>query len=243
MRQIIIIATLLIFAGCEGKVGPAGPAGPAGPTGPQGVKGDTGSKGPKGDTGDTGPAGLQGPVGPQGPPGPQGPQGPAGTPGDSTPPPEPTPVPPPQPPPQPPSVPDLVAVSIVADRTSAGLNQRVNFDARIRNSGTGASQPTTARFLASTNSTITSSDEEILTDTVPSLDPNESATWEVWISSPIPQTVYFGFCIDRAAGETNTQNNCSRGVRIQFRSSFASGTEGGSQVITAGTSEFTVEKQ
>lgn len=81
MRHILLIAVMLIIAGCEGKVGPAGPAGPAGSAGPQGVKGDTGAtgaQGPKGETGDPGPAGPAGPPGPQGPAGPPGPQGPVG---------------------------------------------------------------------------------------------------------------------------------------------------------------------
>ena len=29
----VLLAALIVFAGCEGKVGPAGPAGPAGPKG------------------------------------------------------------------------------------------------------------------------------------------------------------------------------------------------------------------
>ena len=66
MRYAVLIAALLIFAGCEGKVGPAGPPG---------VKGD------KGDTGDTGPAG---PTGPTGPTGPQGEPGSDAEPGSDT---------------------------------------------------------------------------------------------------------------------------------------------------------------
>lgn len=56
MKYALLIVAMLVFAGCEGKVGPAGPAGPQGDTGP---------------------------AGPQGEPGPQGPQGPAGSPSGS----------------------------------------------------------------------------------------------------------------------------------------------------------------
>lgn len=215
MRPVLLIVAMLVFTACEGKSGPTGPAGPAGPAGPQGVKGDTGSQGL------VGPAGPQGPVGPAGPPG-------DGYPEPPTPPPPPT-----------PTAPDLVAVSIVADRTTARLNQRVNFDGRIRNQGTRTSSTTTARFYASPDSTITTSDEEILTHEVPNLDPNEGAIWEVWVGSPRSRTLYFGFCLDPVSGETNTQNNCSSGVRVRFTSTAANGIEDGSgaqlEAITAGS--------
>ena len=67
----VLLAALIVFAGCEGKVGPTGPAGPkgdpgpAGPAGPAGPKGDKGDPGPKGDPGQAGPKGDPGQAGPE----------------------------------------------------------------------------------------------------------------------------------------------------------------------------------
>lgn len=53
----VMLTAMVIFAGCEGKVGPAGPAGPKGDTGPIGPAGPAGPKGEQGDPGPAGPAG------------------------------------------------------------------------------------------------------------------------------------------------------------------------------------------
>ncbi|MYB62826.1 MAG: lipocalin family protein [Gemmatimonadetes bacterium] len=53
----VLLAALIVFAGCEGKVGPTGPAGPKGDPGPAGPAGPAGPKGDKGDPGPAGPPG------------------------------------------------------------------------------------------------------------------------------------------------------------------------------------------
>ncbi|MYG16960.1 MAG: hypothetical protein F4207_11150, partial [Gemmatimonadetes bacterium] len=144
-------------------------------------------------------------------------------------------------PPPSPTVPDLVVVDWVADRTSVVLNQDVNFKATIANRGTRASAPTTIRFLVSSNSTITTADQELEMANVPTTAPNEGGTWNVSVSSRRSQTAYFGVCIDPVSGETNTQNNCSQGIQIRF------GTGAGGSIVDAGQDlssesfEFTVK--
>ena len=70
--------------GIQGNVGPTGPTGAqgnVGATGPQGIQGNVGPTGPtgaQGNVGATGPTGAQGNVGPTGPTGAQGIQGPTG---------------------------------------------------------------------------------------------------------------------------------------------------------------------
>lgn len=63
VRGSLLVATMLVLAGCTGDTGPAGAPGAAG------AAGATGATGPKGDTGDVGPIGPTGPIGATGPAG------------------------------------------------------------------------------------------------------------------------------------------------------------------------------
>ena len=88
-------------------------------------------------------------------------------------------------------------------------------DVTVRNQGNVESLRTTLSYYRSTDSTITTSDTEVDTDTVFSLDPSESAG--EYDSPRTPETegiYYYGACVDSVADETDTTNNCSAGVQV-----------------------------
>ena len=70
---LVLVLTLIVALGCEGKKGAQGETGLTGAKGDPGVKGDPGDKGDKGDPGD------KGDKGDQGDPGVKGDQGPVGS--------------------------------------------------------------------------------------------------------------------------------------------------------------------
>ena len=88
----------------------------------------------------------------------------------------------------------------------------------------------------STNSSISTSDTEIGRDPNSSLGSGRSRTITVTsrLSNQASGTFYFGLCMVAVSGESNTQNNCSRGVRVAVRSS------GGPDLVVLSRSTVTV---
>ena len=110
--------------------------------------------------------------------------------------------------------PDLIFIGTVVGSGPPGGEFSVRFSIVIGNDGDGASAPSTLRYLRSTDATITTSDTELGTDTVPELAIMASSnhTREVLPSSP--GTYYYGACVDAVARESDTTNNCSSGARV-----------------------------
>ena len=80
----------------------------------------------------------------------------------------------------------------------------------VENTGDGASPATTLRYYRSTDSTITTSDTEVDTDTVSALDPSDDDEERASLTAPSTAGVYYyGACVDAVAGESDTTNNCS----------------------------------
>ncbi|MCI5119657.1 MAG: hypothetical protein D3908_00360, partial [Candidatus Electrothrix sp. AUS4] len=114
------------------------------------------------------------------------------------------------------SFPDLVVESPSVDDNTLTPNEDFKIFATVRNAGNGSSDATTLRYYLSNNSSISTSDSEIGTDTVDPLSagassPEDKSGREAPSS---PGTYWVGACVDAVSGESNTGNNCSSGVQI-----------------------------
>lgn len=114
------------------------------------------------------------------------------------------------------SFPDLVVESPSVDDNTLTPNEDFKIFATVRNAGNGSSAATTLRYYLSSNSTISTSDSEIGTDSVDALSagassPEDKSGREAPSS---PGSYWVGACVDAVSGESNTGNNCSSGVQI-----------------------------
>ena len=114
-------------------------------------------------------------------------------------------------------LPDLVVDSPSVRDSTLTPGQSFTLTATVRNLGPAASASTTLRYYRSSDATIASSDSQVGTDSVPSV----SAFDAEWLLNSIPLTApssegtyYYGACVDAVSGESNTDNNCSTGVRV-----------------------------
>ena len=140
--------------------------------------------------------------------------------------------------------PDLRFTSVTPTSVTGSPGGTVRATFTLRNSGNATAAATTIRVFQSTNSSISTSDTEIGRGTTSSLSAGQSRsiTGTVTLSSQASGTFYFGLCADRVSGESNTQNNCSRGVRVTVGGSgapdleFTGGVSPRTVVVTTGTS-------
>ena len=115
--------------------------------------------------------------------------------------------------------PDLIVSSASVSDTTLTPGQAFTLNAKVRNQGAEPSAATTLRYYRSTDATITSDDEEVGTDAIVALNP--SAINGVLISLTAPTsagTYYYGACVESVADESESDNNCSRAVRITVSS-------------------------
>ena len=114
-----------------------------------------------------------------------------------------------------PPAPDLIVESPTVSDSAPAAGGSFTLSAVVRNQGSGSSASTTLRYYRSTDSTITSGDTEVGTDSVSSLDASESSPQTISLSAPsTPGTYYYGACVDAVDGEANTSNDCSDGVKV-----------------------------
>ena len=138
--------------------------------------------------------------------------------------------------------PDLEVPTVTPTSVTGTPGGSVRATFTIRNSGNATAAATTVRIYASSNSTISTSDTEIGDDPFRSLAAGQSRDWTVTVtlSSQASGTFYFGLCIDAVSGESDTQNNCSPGVRVTVGGSGApdlefTGISPRVVVVTSGT--------
>ena len=111
--------------------------------------------------------------------------------------------------------PDLVVDAPMVSESAPAAGARFTLNATVRNQGKGPSAFTTLRYYQSTDSTITTGDTEVGTDSVSSLDAAESGDESISLTAPsTPGTYYYGACVDAVSGETDTTNNCSVAVTV-----------------------------
>ena len=111
--------------------------------------------------------------------------------------------------------PDLLVDTPTVDASAPAAGARFTLNATVRNQGNGSSPFTTLRYFRSTDSTITSSDTSVGTDSVSRLDASESGDEWISLTAPsTPGTYYYGACVDSLSDESDTQNNCSPAVTV-----------------------------
>ena len=106
--------------------------------------------------------------------------------------------------------PDLVVDTPTVDASAPAAGARFTLSATVRNQGNGSSAATTLRYYRSTNSTITTGDTEVGTDSVFRLDASGSGDESLSLNAPSsPGAYYYGACVDSVSDESDTTNNCS----------------------------------
>ena len=86
--------------------------------------------------------------------------------------------------------------------------------------GAGQSAATTLRYYRSTDATISMADTEVGTGAVGALAAAGTSDESISLTAPLTAgTYYYGACVDRVSGESNTQNNCSNAVALTLSAS------------------------
>ena len=131
------------------------------------------------------------------------------------------------------SSPDLIVESPSVSDNTLTPGQSFTLRATVRNRGTARSAATTLRYYRSSNSTISTSDTEVGTDSVSGLSASGTGSESISLRAPSRAgTYYYGACVASVSGESNTNNNCSTGVRVTV-SSGGGGGGGGSGSLGA----------
>ena len=110
--------------------------------------------------------------------------------------------------------PDLTLLGVVVGSGPSEEGYFVRFAIVIVNVGDGASAASALRYYRSTDATITASDTEVGEDAVPGLAAAGTSHHTLDTLPPSSGTYYYGVCVDAVAGESDTTNNCSRGVDV-----------------------------
>ena len=86
----------------------------------------------------------------------------------------------------------------------------------VHNQGDEQAAATMLHYYRSNNSTITSwNDTEVGTDAIDALDASATSAESIALTAPTSARTYFyGACVESVSGESNTDNNCSTGVRV-----------------------------
>ena len=111
-----------------------------------------------------------------------------------------------------------LAVELSVDDSRPDADEYIYLSATVQNLG---SVPTPLRphmtlgYYLSTDATISTSDIQVSTDEVFSLDPLESSDEWTRVNAPsTPGTYYYGACVPVLLGESDGTNNCSRAVPV-----------------------------
>ena len=111
--------------------------------------------------------------------------------------------------------PDIVVNAPTVDTSAPTAGARFTLNATVRNQGSGSSAFTTLRYYRSTDSTITTGDTQVGTDSVFRLDASESGGESISLTAPSTAgTYYYGACVDAVSDESDTTNNCSVAVTV-----------------------------
>ena len=106
--------------------------------------------------------------------------------------------------------PDLLIESPSVSDANPGSAGAFAFSATVRNRGTKASAATTLRYYRSDDRTISTSDTQVGTDEVGALPVDGASAETITLTAPSTEgAYYYGACVDSAAEEAETENNCS----------------------------------
>ena len=96
-----------------------------------------------------------------------------------------------------------------------GTGVSFTLSATVRNYGRGGAASTTLRYYRSTDGSISSRDTPLGTDSVGSLDAEETEDHSQSVTTPNTSGTYFyGACVDSVPGEEADYDNCSPGMAI-----------------------------
>ena len=111
------------------------------------------------------------------------------------------------------SAPDLDITFVYTFTSPWGYSPSFTLGINVENQGDGSSGSTTLRYYRSTDSAITSGDTEVGTDAVDGLAASGVSRETIDLTAPsTPGTYYYGACVDAVSDESDTTNNCSRGI-------------------------------
>ena len=110
---------------------------------------------------------------------------------------------------------DLIVESPSVSDSLLTLGQSFSLSARVRNSGPTGSTATTLRYYRSTDARIDTSDTSVGTDEVGELSASGTSSESIRLRAPSSMgDYYYGACVEEATWESDSQNNCSDGVRV-----------------------------
>ena len=114
---------------------------------------------------------------------------------------------------------DLVVESAGVSSSTVVPEGSFTLSATVRNQGAERSALTTLRYYRSSDSTISTSDTEVGTDSVFGLAGGASGSESIRLTAPVsPGTYYYGACVEPVSGESDTGNNCSAAVSLTVQS-------------------------
>ena len=118
--------------------------------------------------------------------------------------------------------PDLVVDTPTVSESAPAAGGRFTLSAIVRNQGAARSAFTTLRYYQSSDSTITTGDTEVGTDSVFGLAASGSGNESISLTAPSTAgTYYYGACVDSVSDETDTTNNCSVAVTVTVGAALA----------------------
>ena len=113
------------------------------------------------------------------------------------------------------SSPDLIVESLSVDDNTLTAGQSLTLRATVRNQGNASSGATTLRYYRSSTATISTDDVEVGTDAVSGLVAGGTSAESIGLNAPSDAGIYYyGACVDGVSGESDSDNNCSTGVRV-----------------------------
>ena len=130
----------------------------------------------------------------------------------------------------------IVNAPTVSDSAPDG-GEYFTLRATVRNQGGGRAASTTLRYYRSSDAVISAADTQVGTDYVSALAAAGTSSESMRPRAPSDAgTYYYGACVDTVAGETDTTNNCSNGVKVEV-----SGGGGGTPPPPSTAPDLTVE--
>ncbi len=111
--------------------------------------------------------------------------------------------------------PDLIVESPSVNDNTLTTGQSFTLSATVRNQGSRQSAATTLRYYRSSDATISTTDTEVGTDAVDDLAASRTSAESISLTAPSSAgTYYYGACVESVSGESDTDNNCSDGIRV-----------------------------
>ena len=111
--------------------------------------------------------------------------------------------------------PDIVVGTPRANPGNPAAGASFILSVTVENQGNGQAAATTLRFYRSSDATISSSDTQLDTDSVPLLGAGGGYVANTNPTAPSSAgTYYYGACVESVSGESNTGNNCSSAVTV-----------------------------